>query len=123
IVLLLPTIVISFYAIHHHYVFLAQELSLEHYGQPPPSKRHRVIMPVSAIHQGTLEALDYALSLSDDVTVVHVSIDSDQTEKLRHKWSWWGKGTRLVVIESPYRTFLEPFLDYVNELCAILQSN
>lgn len=123
IVLLLPIIVINFYAVHRHYVSLARDLSLEHYGQPPPSKRHRVIMPVSAIHQGTLEALDYALSLSDDVTVVHVSIDADQTEKLRHKWSWWGKGVRMVVIESPYRTFLEPFLDYVNELCTILQSN
>ena len=121
IVLLLPAIVISFYGVHRHYVSLAQDLSLEHYGQPPPSKRHRVIMPVSAIHQGTLEALDYALSLSRDVTVVHISIDPDQTEKLRHKWSWWGKGVRLVVIESPYRTFLEPFLEYVNELRAALQ--
>ena len=123
IVLLLPTIVISFYAVHRHYASLAHDLSLEHYGQPPPAKRHRVIMPVSAIHQGTLEALDYALSLSDDVTVVHVSIDPDQTEKLQHKWSWWGKGARLVVIDSPYRTFLEPFLEYVSELCAILQPN
>jgi amino acid transporter len=123
IVLLLPVIVISFYAVHRHYASLAQELSLEHYGQPPPSKRHRVIMPVSAIHQGTLEALDYAFFLSRDVTVVHVSIDPVQTEKLRHKWSWWGKGVRLVVIESPYRTFLEPFLEYVNELSAVLQPN
>jgi amino acid transporter len=121
IVLLLPALVINFYAIHRHYVSLAQDLSLEHYGQPPPAKRHRVIMPVSAVHQGTLEALDYALSLSDDVTVVHISIDPDQTERLQHKWSWWGKGARLIVIESPYRTFLEPFLEYVNELCTILQ--
>jgi amino acid transporter len=123
IVLLLPVIVISFYAVHHHYVVLAQELSLEKYGQPPPSRRHRVIMPVSGIHQGTLEALDYALSLSRDVTVVHISIDPGETEKLRHKWSWWGKGVRLVVIESPYRTFLEPFLEYVNELSLALQPN
>ncbi|HET9914195.1 MAG TPA: APC family permease [Anaerolineales bacterium] len=123
IVLLLPAIVISFYAIHRHYASLAQDLSLEEYGQPPPSTRHRVIMPVATIHQGTLEALDYALSLSRDVTAVHVSIDPDQTEKLRHKWSWWGKGVRMVVIESPYRTFLEPFLEYVNELLAILQPN
>jgi len=123
IVLLLPAVVTSFYAIHRHYQSLAQDLSLEHYGQPPPSKRHRVIMPVSAVHQGTLEALDYALSLSRDVTVVHIAIDPDQIEKLQHKWSWWGKGARLVVIESPYRTFLEPFLEYVNELCAILQPN
>jgi amino acid transporter len=123
IVLLLPIIVVSFYAVHRHYAALAQDLSLEHYGQPPPSKRHRVIMPVSGVHQGTLEALDYALSISDDVTAVHVSIDTDQTEKLQHKWSWWGKGARLVVIESPFRTFLEPFLEYVNELCGILQPN
>lgn len=123
IVLLLPALVMSFYAVHRHYASLAHDLSLEHYGEPPPSKRHRVIMPVSAIHQGTLEALDYALSLSRDVTVVHISIDPDQTEKLRQKWSWWGKGVRLVVIESPYRSFLEPFLEYVNELRDLLQPN
>jgi amino acid transporter len=123
IVVLLPTVVISFFAVHRHYVYLAQDLSLEHYGQPPPAKRHRVIMPVSAIHQGTLEALDYALSLSLDVTAVHISMDAAQTEKLQHKWDGWGKGVRLVVIQSPYRTFLEPFLEYVNELCAILQPN
>ena len=123
IVLLLPAIVINFYGVHRHYLTLAKDLSLEHYGEPPPSKRHRVIMPVSSIHQGTLEALDYAASLSSDVTVVHVSIDPAQTEKLRHKWSWWGKGVRLVVIESPYRTFLEPFLEYVNELSDVLQPN
>jgi amino acid transporter len=123
IVLLLPAVVINFYAVHRHYAALAHDLSLDHYGEPPPARRHRVIMPISAIHQGTLEALEYALSLSPDVTAVHISIDPDQTEKLRHKWSWWGKGARLVVIESPYRTFLEPFLEYVNELCAILQPN
>jgi hypothetical protein len=123
IVLLLPAIVMIFYAVHHHYASLANDLSLDHYGQPPPSKRHRVIIPVSGVHQGTLEALDYAISLSQDVTAVHVSIDTEQTEKLRHKWSWWGKGVRLVVIDSPYRTFLEPFLDYVNELSAVLQPN
>jgi len=123
IVLLLPAVVLNFFAVHRHYASLAQELSLDHYGEAPPARRHRVIMPVSAIHQGTLEALEYALSLSPDVTAVHIEIDPDQTEKLRHKWSWWGKGARLVVIESPYRTFLEPFLDYVNELCSILQPN
>jgi hypothetical protein len=123
IVLLLPSLVAVFYTIHRHYATLAHDLSLEHLGQPPPFKRQRVIMPISTVHRGTLQALDYALSLSQDVTVVHISIDPDQTEELRHKWSWWGKGARLVVIESPYRTFLEPFLDYVAELFSILQPN
>jgi amino acid transporter len=123
IVLLLPALVISFYAVHRHYKNLARDLSLENYGQPPPAKRHRVILPVSGIHRGTLEALDYALSLSDDVTAVHVSIDQEQKAALERKWNWWGKGTRLVVIESPYRTFLEPFLEYLDSIYATQQPN
>jgi hypothetical protein len=123
IVLLLPAVVLIFFAVHRHYASLAQDLSLEHYGLPPPPKRHRVIMPLATVHQGTLEALDYALSLSDDVTAVYVSMDPEQKAALERKWDWWGKGVRLVVIESPYRTFLEPFLEYVDQLCAILQPN
>ena len=121
IVLLLPLMVMSFYAIHRHYVSLAQDLSLEHYGEPPPAQRHRVLIPVSTIHRGTLEALDYALSLSDDVTAVYISVDPEQKAALERKWDWWGKGVRLLVIESPYRTFLEPFLEYIDQLSMLLQ--
>jgi amino acid transporter len=123
IVLLLPAVVLSFFAVHRHYRTLAHDLSLENYGQPPPAGRHRVILPISGIHQGTLQALEYALALSADVTAVHISIDQEQRAALERKWDWWGKGVRLVVIESPYRTFLEPFLEYVDQLCSILQPN
>lgn len=123
IVLLLPAVVLSFFAVHRHYQTLAQDLSLENYGQPPPAVRHRVILPISGIHQGSLQALDYALSLSDDVTAVHISIDQEQRAALERKWDGWGKGVRLVVIESPFRTFLEPFLEYVDQLGSILQPN
>ncbi len=123
IILLLPLVVISFFAIHRHYQELAHDLSLENHGQPPPPKRHRVIVPVAGIHRGTLQALDYALSLSDDVTVVHISIDQEQTAEMYSKWSWWGKGTRLVVIDSPYRTFFEPFLEYLDGIYSIRQPN
>lgn len=123
IVLLLPALVISFYAVHGHYKNLARDLSLENYGQPPPAKRHRVIVPIAGVHQGTLEALDYALSLSDDVTAVHISIDQEQTAAMKRKWDEWGKGVRMVIIDSPYRTFFEPFLEYLDGICRILQPN
>jgi amino acid transporter len=123
IVLLLPAIVFSFFSVHRHYKNLAQDLSLENFGEPPPARRHRVLIPVAGIHRGTLEALDYALTLSADVTAVHILMDQDQRADVDYKWGQWGKGVRLVVIESPYRTFLEPFLEYVDELCRILQPN
>jgi len=123
IVLLLPTIVFVFIAIHRHYQSLAKDLSLDNFGEPSPPVRHRVIVPVAGIHRGTLEALQYARTLSDDITAVHILLDPEQREAVENKWRWWGKGVRLVIIESPYRTFLEPFLGYVDELCSVAQPN
>jgi hypothetical protein len=112
-----------FFAIHRHYRRLAHDLSLEKYGEPPRAQRHRVIMPISGVHRGTLEALDYATSISADVTAVHISIDAAQTEALQVKWNQWGGGVRLMVIESPYRTFLEPFLEYIDRIYDQRQPN
>ncbi|MBM3126671.1 MAG: APC family permease, partial [Chloroflexi bacterium] len=123
IVLLLPLLVILFYSIHRHYQELAQDLSLNDFGEPPPPARHRVVVPVAGVHRGTLEALDYALSLSSDVTAVYIAIDPETRKDLEQKWHLWGKGVRLVTIDSPYRTFLEPFLEYADELHDILQPN
>jgi len=75
------------------------------------------------VHQGTLAALRYAQMLSDDVTAVHVSIDPEEAERVRHQWEIWGKGVRLVILESPYRLFLEPLLQYIDELASQRQPN
>jgi hypothetical protein len=80
-------------------------------------------MPVSGVHQGTLEALNYARLLSDDVTAVHISIDPDETEKVQKKWKTWGGGTRLIILESPYRLFIEPLLEYIEEITDNRQPN
>jgi hypothetical protein len=73
-------------------------------------------MPVSGVHQGTLAALRYARMLSDDVTAVHVSIEPAEAEKVRKKWERWGQGVRMVMLNSPYRIFLEPLLEYIAEI-------
>jgi hypothetical protein len=73
-------------------------------------------VPISGVHRGTLAALDYARSLSPDVTAVHVSIDDTQAEKVRAKWERWGDGVRLVILDSPYRMLLEPLLVFIGSL-------
>jgi amino acid transporter len=124
ILVLIPALIALFSAIHRHYSGLARRLSLVNYGEPPPFiGRHRVIVPLSNIHQGTLAALRYARMLSDDVTAVHVSLDPEETEKVRKKWDKWGRGTRLVIVESPFRLFLEPLLAYIQEILSSRQPN
>jgi amino acid transporter len=123
VVVLIPSIVAGFYMINRHYRFLASRLSLEDFGAPPRISRHRVILPIGGVHRGTLHALGYALSLSDDVTVVHIDIDPAKTLEVRRKWESWGAGVRLVILESPYRLLIEPLLEYIEDISRKRQPN
>jgi hypothetical protein len=124
ILILIPLLVYLFFTIHGHYKDLASRLSLDKFsGLPARSSRHRVFMPVSGIHQGTLEALHYAKLLSDDVTAVHISMDPEETEKVQKKWKVWGEGTRMVILDSPYRLMVEPLLDYLENIIEKRQAN
>jgi hypothetical protein len=118
VLLLIPAMVFLFLAIRRHYDTLHEKLSLSDYGAPPQLRRHRVIVPVSSVHRGTLAALRYARSLSDDVTAIHVASDAVESSELRRLWTQWGDGVRLVVLDSPYRLLLEPLLDYVGRIAA-----
>jgi hypothetical protein len=123
VLILIPLLVVAFSVIHRHYRRLARQLSLEDYGTPPRITRHCVILPIGGVHRGTLAALHYARSISDDVTAVHVPIDPAEGEAVRRKWEVWGDGVRLVMLESPYRLFLEPLLEYIEEVAAHRQPN
>jgi amino acid transporter len=124
VLILTPILVKIFFTIHYHYKDLAHNLSLEEFsGNPTRQTRHRVILPISGVHQGTMEALRYARLLSDDVTAVHISLDADETEKVKKKWISWGEGTRLVILDSPYRLFVEPLLEYLEDVIEHRQPN
>jgi len=118
VVILIPILVVGFFTIHRHYKNLAKHLSLKRDGIRSQITRHRVILPMSGVHEGTIAALHYARLLSSDVTAVYVSIDPAEAETLRQKWDIWGEGVRLVILDSPYRTLLEPFLEYIEEILA-----
>ena len=116
VIIIIPILVFIFLSIHRHYVQVAKALSLDKYGAPPHNQRHRVILLISGVHRGTLAALRYARNLSDDITAVHVSIDPEESQRIEKKWETWGDGYRLVILDSPYRTFIEPLLEYIEEL-------
>ncbi len=123
VLILIPIIVFVLSAIHRHYRSLAKSLSLDDYSEPPLVPRHRVILPVSGVHRGTLAALRYAQKLSDDITAVHVMIEPEEAERVRKRWETWGEGVRLVILDSPYRLLVEPMLEYIEDIAAERQPN
>ncbi len=113
VVLLLPLLVALFLGVHRHYADVAGQLSMERYDAPPPI-HNTVLVLVGDLHQGVSAALRYAQSLSPSVKGVFVETDPERTRRLEEKWGKWGLGIPLVVLSSPYRSILAPFLDYVD---------
>jgi amino acid transporter len=116
VIILIPLLVTVFHRIKLHYQEVAQELTLS--GLPPslkPPPDPRVVIPISGVHRGVINAVLYARSISDRVTAVYVETDPEQTEKVRKTWDEWGLEVPLVVVPSPYRSLIGPLLDYLDE--------
>jgi len=97
-----------------HYEFVARELSLEGFRAKVPAA-HAVLVLISGVHRGVLEALQYARALSPNVIAVSVEIDQRATEKIRERWKQWGMGIPLTVLKSNYRSVVKPLLDYLDD--------
>ncbi|MGZ3696908.1 MAG: APC family permease [Bdellovibrionota bacterium] len=118
VILLIPCFVLLFTRIHHHYILVGRELSLLQ--EKPPGKldpiHHTVIVPVSGIHRGVIDALRYALSISPDVRACYVEIDSVTTERMMVEWKKWAHEVPFVVLKSPYRSVIGPLLEYIDDV-------
>ena len=115
VVALIPILIGFFLAVNHHYRDVARQLSLEGCEQPPPLK-HTVIVLVGDLHRGVLPALQYAKSISADPYAVYIEQDPEKTRLLQEKWKRWEQGIPLIVLPSPYRSLLIPFLRFLRRL-------
>ncbi len=116
VIIAIPGLVFLTYKIHQHYLSAAEQLSLEGVEAVREYSHHSVIIPVSGLQTAVLNAMKYAKALSDDVAAVYVSLDSVEIEKLQIKWKKYGMGVPLVVMHSPYRSVVEPLMDYIDNI-------
>jgi amino acid transporter len=115
-ILLIPTLMVGFLRVRAHYRDVAQQLSLR--GLPPslkPFPAPRVVIPISGVHRGIVDAIAYARSISKDVTAVYVELEPGAGERIRGKWEHWWPDVPLVILPSPYRSVIGPLLDFLDE--------
>ena len=115
VLLLIPIIIMAFKATRRHYDHVAAQLTLR--GYEPHSRRHNtVLVPIGGVQRAVVEALRYAETLSDDVRAVFVDVDAVATDEVRKGWETWGGRVQLVVLESPFRSVMEPLLEYIEQV-------
>lgn len=115
-IILIPLIVLGFRRVHLHYEEVRQQLSL--HGLPPslrPVSPARVVIPISGVHRGMVNAVLFAQSISSDVTGVYVELDPGSGEHVREQWKEWWPDLPLAVIPSPYRSLVGPLLEYLEK--------
>lgn len=117
VVVMIPLQVLLFQAIHRHYVSVARQLSLDGLGNVLEPLSQTVIVPVSGIHRGIMNAIRYARSISsENVTAVYVDFDEEATRRIRERWEKLDTGVKLVVLPSPYRELTRPLLRYIDRV-------
>ncbi len=115
-ILVIPLLVMVFLRIRAHYREVARQLSMQGTAVPNPvSTAPRVVIPISGVHRGIVEALSYARSISADVTAVYIELEPGSGEQIREKWEVWWPHVPLVVLPSPYRSIVGPLLDYLDK--------
>ncbi len=115
-VLIIPLMVLIFQKVFVHYQEVRQELSLR--GLPPslkPAAPSRVVIPVSGVHRGVVGAVAFAQSISQHITAVYVEMDPGAGEKMRAAWNDWWPEIPVAVVPSPYRSVIEPLLQFLEE--------
>ncbi|MBI4589205.1 MAG: APC family permease [Candidatus Rokubacteria bacterium] len=117
VVVVIPLLVVIFIVIHRHYGEVALELSLERLEGPPPMQ-HTVLILVGDVHRGVVRAVQYAKTLAQGAALRAVFVETDpaRTRRIEERWAQWGLGVPLVILTSPYRSLLRPFLEYLDQL-------
>ncbi|MGV0025513.1 APC family permease [Phormidesmis priestleyi] len=122
VVVAIPLVVWLFVSIRRHYQYVADRLTIQEYAprsyMPRPRGivvTHPAIVVVGQLHRGTVEALDYARSIADEVVAIHVDIGSTNRDKLQTRWQELESDIALHILESQYRSVVTPILDFVSD--------
>lgn len=117
VVFLLPFFVVTFMGINVHYERVAKYLALK--GKPVIKESEgptKALILISGVNRATEKLVEYALSVSPDVTALHVTDDLESAKSLEKEWNALELSIPLVILESPFRSLVGPILKYLDKI-------
>lgn len=117
VILLIPILVGIMLFIHLQYAEQAQELHVrDDVVIPGPHRPQRVVIPVPGINRAVVQAVNFARAIGPDIRAIYVTDDIEEGEELRRRWERQFPDVTLVLVESPYRALIGPFVAYLDVL-------
>jgi amino acid transporter len=97
---------------------LAKDAQATSRGPIVPTRTIAIVL-VSAVHNATLRALEYARSLSPtELRAVTFNVDPDETMRILNEWATTVADVPLEAVDSPYREVTRPLVKYARQLHA-----
>ncbi len=117
VLVVMPVLVALLYGINRHYTTVADALTLERLDEPLPIMKPPVVLvPVARLDRSALQALSFARSISPTVRAVHIATTAESAKRFGERWMQFTREIPLDVIESPYRSLLQPLLRYIERI-------
>jgi amino acid transporter len=110
-------ILLLFTGVRRHYDVHAEQLTPKGF-TIPETPISTVIILVPGVHLGIMPAINYAKTIGLDCRAVHVGVNPSKVSDVKQQWEQFDFGMPLVVLEAPYRSLVDPILDYVDETLA-----
>jgi hypothetical protein len=114
IVILIPLLVSLLLRVHRHYALVGKELSILPDQLPPDKINQLVVVLIDDVNYASLRAFSFARTIDAERVVLHVATDLERTQKLKDKMQKYAPDLKLVIIESPTRSFNQPLLAYID---------
>jgi hypothetical protein len=79
--------------------------------------KHTVVVPISGVRKGIVQAIQYAKTISPDIKVVYVDCEgSKKAQEMQKQWSVYLPSVPLLTLTSPYRELIGPVKEYIQDL-------
>jgi amino acid transporter len=114
ILVLIPVFVLVMLFVHHEYAAEAHGLEVRPEAIIPRARRpRRVVVAAPGFTRAVVHAIRVGQTMAQDVDVVHVTASREDGDRFRARLESQVPGSRLVVVESPYRSLVNPFVRYL----------
>lgn len=113
--LAIPVLSILMIGVHRYYRDVEHEITYDdetHFG----AAGDVAIVLVGRLQKPVAKAIDYALAARHDKTIaLHVAVTKESADAVQKEWEEHRPPVPLVIVESPYRTYAQPIIAFIEK--------